>query len=131
MATYNRKCPFYLKATVIIFGLILTVYVLKALSGILIPVACAVLFAALLNPLFNRICRPALPRAISVLITVLIGMIIVGSIVYLLWTQVSQFSSTFPVFKTKINLLIQELEKWISLHFGVTTDKQVSFIKGA
>jgi len=131
MANYIRKYPFYLKATVIIFGLVLTVYVLKVLSGILIPVACAILFAALLNPLFNRICRPSLPRAVSVLITVLIGMIIVGSIIYLLWTQIAQFSSTFPVFKTKINLLIQELEKWISLHFGISTEKQVSFIKNA
>lgn len=131
MATSVRKYPFYLKATVIIFGLILTVYVLKALSGILIPVACAILFSALLNPLFNRVCRPGLHRAISVTITVLIGVLIVSAIVYLVWTQIAQFSSTFPIFKARINVLVQELEKWIYLRFGVTTDKQVAFIKNA
>ena len=131
MATNTRKYPFYLKTTVIIFGLILAVYVLKALSGILIPVACAVLLAALLNPVFNWVCRPKLPRAVSVLITVLIGILIVGSIAFLIWTQIAQFSSTFPIFKSRINLLVQELEKWIYLKFGVTTDKQVAFIKSA
>jgi predicted PurR-regulated permease PerM len=131
MAVTSRKYPFYLKATVVLFGLILTVYVLKALSGILIPVACAVLSAALLNPVFNRVCRPGLHRAVSVLITVLIGIIVVGAIAYLLWTQLAQFSSSFPVFKTKIDLLIQEIEKWIYVRFGVTTDKQVTFIKNA
>jgi predicted PurR-regulated permease PerM len=72
-----------------------------------------------------------LHRAVSVLITVLIGIVVVGAIAYLLWTQLAQFSSSFPVFKTKIDLLIQEIEKWIYVRFGVTTDKQVTFIKNA
>jgi len=131
MAANTRKYPFYLKATVIIFGLILTVYVLKILSGILIPVACAILLAALLNPVFNWICRPSLPRAVSVLITVLFGIIVVGSIAYLVWIQIAQFSSSFPVFKVKLNSLAQELERWVYLHFGITTDKQLALIKNA
>jgi len=126
-----RKYPFYLKATIVLFGLILAVYTLKALSAILIPIACAILLAALLNPLFNRICRPGLPRAVSVTVTLLVGIIIVGSVMYLIWTQVAQFSSSLPVFKSRINALVAELEKWVFLHFGVTTDKQVAFIKNA
>jgi predicted PurR-regulated permease PerM len=131
MAANVRKYPFYLKATVILFGLILAVYVLKSLSSILIPVAFAVLLAALLNPIFNRICRPGLPRAISVLITVLIGIVLVGSIAYLTWTQIAQFSDTLPVFKAKIGVLAKILENWVYVHFGITTAKQMAFIQSA
>lgn len=126
-----KKYPFYMKVTVILFGLILAVYILKALDGILIPLACAALLASLLNPVFNWLCRPALPRAVSVLITVLIGVIVVGSIAYLIGSQVVQFGDSFPVLKSKINLLTSELEQWIYQHFGLTTDKQVKFIKNA
>ncbi|HTK20529.1 MAG TPA: AI-2E family transporter [Mucilaginibacter sp.] len=131
MPAIIKKYPFYLKATVVLFGLILTVYILKALSDILIPLACAALLASLLNPVFNWICRPNIPRAVSVLITLLIGLIVVGSIVYLIGSQIAQFGDSFPVLKTRINLLIGQLEQWIYQNFGVTTDKQVAFIKNS
>jgi len=127
----EKKYPFYLKVTVILFGLVLMVYIMNALSGIIIPLAFASLSAILLNPIFNFLCRPRIPRAVSVLLTLLIGVIFFAGIAYLFYSQLAQFGQTFPVLKTRINDLITQLEAWINTRFGVTTDKQVAFIKKA
>lgn len=126
-----QKFPFYIQFTITLFGLILLVYVLNQLSGILIPLAFAALAAILLNPVFNWICRPKLPRAVSVLLTVLIGVILFAGIAYLITSEIAQFGDSFPVLKIRINALTKELEGWINLKFGVSTDKQVQFIKNA
>jgi predicted PurR-regulated permease PerM len=127
----GNPLPFYLKATVILFGLILLVYILNALSGIFIPIAFAGLLAILLNPLFNWMCRPWLPRAISVVLTVLIGITCVAAIFYLIGSQLAQFSDSIPVLKVRIKALLDSGETWVNVKFGVTTDKQIAFVKNA
>jgi len=126
-----KAIPFYLKATIILFGLILLVYILNALSGILIPLAFAALLAILLNPLYNFLCRPKIPRALPVLATVLIGMVCIAGLFYLIGSQVAQFSDSVPVLKVKLKTLLDSGETWINLKFGITAEKQVAFIKSA
>jgi hypothetical protein len=46
--------PFFIKATVILFGLILFCYTLHVLAPVLVPFAFAGLLAILLNPVANR-----------------------------------------------------------------------------
>lgn len=123
--------PFYLKTTIILFGLVLMVYIFNTLSGILIPLAFAGLLAVLLNPLFNLICRPKIPRALSVIITVLIGVICIAALFYLIGSQMAQFADAVPVLKVKFKALIDSAETWVNMKFGVTAEKQVAFVKNA
>ena len=46
-----KKYPFYVKVTVIMFGLVLLAYILLGLRDILVPLAFALVLAVLLNPL--------------------------------------------------------------------------------
>ncbi|MDF2432300.1 MAG: transport protein TqsA [Mucilaginibacter sp.] len=124
-----KQYPFYFKSTVVLFGLILLVYILNTLAAILIPLAFAVLFSVLLNPLFNRFMQLKVPRAIAVLITLLIGVGFTTVIFYLLSTQLVQFGETFPLLKVRLGHLIDNLEQWIYLKSGISTQKQVAFIK--
>jgi predicted PurR-regulated permease PerM len=126
-----RSVPFYLKTTIILFGLILLVYILNSLSGILIPLAFAILLAILLNPLYNFLCRPKVPRALSVMATVLIGVTCIAGLFYLIGSQIAQFSDSFPVLKLKLKALLDSAEAWVNLKFGVTAEKQVAFVKNA
>ena len=45
----TKQYPFYLKSTVILFGLMLLVFALFTLKGILAPIAFALIIAILLN----------------------------------------------------------------------------------
>jgi predicted PurR-regulated permease PerM len=125
-----KEYPFYLKSTVVLFGLVLTVYTLLGLEDILVPFAFAILIAILLNPLCTRLQRK-IPKVFAIIITLLIAIIVLGSIFYLLTTQVAQFSEALPALKLKFEALVVDIENYILVHFHVATDKQVEFIKQA
>jgi len=125
-----REYPFYIKATVVLFGLALLVYVLAALGDILTPFCFAILISILLNPLCNWL-QPRVTKIFAVIITLLTAIIVLGSIIYLLTTQVAQFGQSLPTLKLKFESLIDGTENYILLHFNIATDRQVAFIKEA
>lgn len=126
-----KQYPFYLKATVVLIGLFYLVNILIALSGILVPFAFAILFAILLNPLYNRLLHYKFPRPLAVLCTLLVGIGFTALIGFLLSTQVAQFGQSFPILKTRFAQMTDSLEQWISMRFGVSIEKQIAFVKSA
>ncbi|MCJ8208772.1 AI-2E family transporter [Mucilaginibacter sp. RS28] len=124
-----KEYPFYLKATVVLFGLILSVYILQQLGDILVPLCFAVLLATLLNPLCNKLQSLGVPKVASILIAILIFLLAVGGLLYFLSSQIAAFSSSIPVLKEKLGQLVTQLEGWVYTHFGIETQKQVSFVK--
>ena len=48
----TSKIPFYIRSTIILFGLILMVYALYYLGDILVPLAFAGMLAIILNPVY-------------------------------------------------------------------------------
>jgi predicted PurR-regulated permease PerM len=126
-----KQYPFYIKSTVILLGLILLVYILNSLGDIFVPIAFAAFLSILLNPLYNRLLRFNLPRPVAVLITLLIAITILSVVFYFLSTQMFQFGQSFPLLKIKFTQIIDSLEKWIYSEFGISTQRQVQFIKDA
>lgn len=126
-----KEYPFYLKSTVILFGLFLLVYILSILGNILVPFAFAAFIAILLNPLSTFLQKFKIPKPLAIILTLLIAVALVSTVFYLLSTQMLQFGQSFPALKIKFGQIIDELEKWIFLHFGISTEKQVQFIKQA
>lgn len=126
----KKSQPFYFKATMILFGLILTFFSLKMLDDILIPVAFACLIAILLNPLNNRLERK-LPRALSVFCTLFIAITFTGIIFYFLSTQIASFAESIPALKAKSQAIITDLQYWIKHNFGIALNKQGEMLKTA
>ncbi|MBC7552373.1 MAG: AI-2E family transporter [Taibaiella sp.] len=126
----KKDGPFYFKATIILFGLILFFYTLNVLEEILVPVAFALLISILLNPLNNRL-ESKLPKTLSILITLTLMISVVGGIFYFLSTQIATFSESIPALQAKSVALISQLQLWFFQHFGVSIDKQVAMAKQA
>jgi predicted PurR-regulated permease PerM len=127
----ERQYPFYLKATVILFGIILLVYVLFNLQDIIIPLAFAMVLAILLNPLYNWLQRQKLPKTLSIIITILTTLIVFGGIMYFLSVQIAKFSDTLPLLKQKMDALTIQLEEWTQANLGLTVQKQVELVNEA
>ncbi|RYY32383.1 MAG: AI-2E family transporter, partial [Sphingobacteriaceae bacterium] len=123
--------PFYMQATVILFGLILTVYVFSMLADILIPIAFAVFLAILLNPLANRFQKLKLPRILSIIAAMLVAIITVAGLFYFLSSQMAQFGDSLPMLKQKFAEILLETKHWITARFGVAEAKQDAMIKDA
>lgn len=126
-----KQYPFYIKGTVILFGLVLLTYSLSTLRGILTPIAFAMIIAILLNPLVNKLNRKSIPHVVSILLSMLLAICVIGSILYFLSSQIIGFSENWPLLKEKFSSLLSELQHWLEQDFGLAIQTQVNMIKDA
>src|ERR1700748_1137800 len=96
-----KKYPFYLRATVILFGLVLCSYALANLRGILIPFSFALCLAILLNPLADRLEQWGVPRIAAIALSLVIAIVVIAGVWYFLATQVMHFTDQLPVLQHK------------------------------
>jgi len=128
MNTTPRKYPFYLRSTVILFGLILFSYALLNLKGILVPLAFGLMLAILLNPLVNRLLKWKIPKVWAILLSIFVAIILIGSIGYFLSTQIASFSDQLPMFKKKFFELTRQFQHEVDQRFGLDMRKQNDLI---
>src|SRR3954470_13641514 len=126
-----KQYPFYIKSTVILFGIILLTYSLINLRDILVPVSFAVIIAILLNPLVTRFRKNGISHVLSIIIAMLIALAVVIGIFYFLSSQIIGFGDNLPMIKTKFSSILQQLQQWVQVKFGLGIKKQVQFVNEA
>src|SRR5829696_3851321 len=126
-----KELPFYVKVTIILFGLILFTYVLINLGDILIPLAFAIIIAILLNPLVNKLGKKGLGKIPSILVAMLITILVVAGIFYFLSSQIAGFGENLPALKAKFSSLLGSLRSWLQQKFGLSIAKQTQMINEA
>ena len=126
-----KKYPFYLRATVILFGLILASYALANLREILIPVSFAVFLAILLNPLVDKLMAWKVPKVFAIVLALLAAILVIAAIWYFLATQMMHFSDQLPLLKKKFVELLNKLQTWLTQKFNIPLAKQNQYITEA
>jgi predicted PurR-regulated permease PerM len=126
-----KQYPFYLKSTVILFGLILTTYVLINLRDILVPFSFALIIAILLNPLVNRFNGYGVSKVLSIIISMLIAITVLSGLLYFLSSQIMGFGENFGLLKAKFSSILHDLQGWVQMKFGVEIKRQVALINEA
>jgi AI-2 transport protein TqsA len=125
-----KNFPFYIKAPIILMGLVTIVYILYMLQDVLVPLAFASLIAILLNPLSNRIER-RLPKVVSIMLAMLIALIVLVALIYFLSSQISHFFDDLDAIKLKFSNLLHGLQEWLQNTFDISTKKQVQMLNDA
>lgn len=126
-----KQYPFYIKSTVILFGITLFIYALGNLRDLLVPVSFAIIFSILLNPLVNWFKKHHIPHLFSIIIAMLIAIIFFAGILYFLSSQIVGFGDNLPLLKTKLGAVLIQLEKWLQVKFGMAINKQVQLLNDA
>ncbi|SEB18511.1 AI-2E family transporter [Pedobacter hartonius] len=126
-----KEYPFYMKSTVVLFGLILLTYTLSNLRDILTPLAFALIIAILLNPLVNRFQKRKMPKMLAIILSMFIALVLIVAVVYFLSTQIAQFGESFPMLSQKFNQLLVMFQNWLQKDFGISIQKQVQLINEA
>lgn len=116
--------PFFVKAPLILLGLVLTVYILSVLSDIFIPVAFAVLIAILLNPFYVRLQR-IMPKVPAIILSILMALLFVAGLLWFLSTQIAGFVDKIPLIQKKVGMLMADADMWTSKHFNINLKKQM------
>lgn len=124
MSLSNRQYPFYLKSTLILFGLMLLCFALFTLKGILAPICFAMIIAILLNPLVNRMQRKGFHKLLAIFISLLLALVIVSGILFFISSQIMNFGENLPELKIKFNEHLADLQQWIASTFKFSIQKQ-------
>ena len=108
-----KKYPFYLRATIILFGLVLCSFALAQLRGILIPFSFALFLAVLLNPLTDRFLIWGIPKVPAIALSLIIAVVVISGVWYFLATQVMHFTAQAPVLEKKSTELLGKLQQYL------------------
>lgn len=124
----QKEYPFYIRTTVILFGLTLMVYALSNLQGTLVPLCFALMIAILLNPMVNKLQKWGVGRITSIAIAIIIAIIVFMSIWYFIASQITSFGTELPTLKIRFSDLFAKMQRSVKLSYGLTTQKQNQYI---
>lgn len=124
-----QRSPFYLRLGVTLITLALLALGLYLGKGILLPVFFSILLATLLLPAVNFLQRKRVGKILSISITLIITMMILGGVVYFLATQIGNFLEDIPVLMKRSKLLIWELQKWVNEQWNIGFGAQKEYIE--
>jgi len=108
----------YVRYAFILAGLIMTVYAMIIAKSILQPLFFAVFFSILLSPLCNFMERYKVPRVLSVLIAIIIGVLFLVAVISFFYTQVIDFSQDIDIFRDRFEELLIATQGYLNKQFG-------------
>jgi len=95
------KLPLFLKASLLLIGLIALIALLYLARSIIVPVIFALIIAIVLHPVVNFIIRIKINRVVAILITIFLTFLVIVAFGTLIISQVSRFSESLPVLVDK------------------------------
>ena len=98
-------------------------------QDLIIPMVMGLLFAILLVPVCNFLEKKLrFNRSISAIVVSVLGLALIGFILYLIGVQTTSFSEDWPAFQKQITAAFDSIQDWIADKFGVQKHKQLTYI---
>lgn len=121
--------PFYYKATVklLLVGLIVAFLILA--KNILIPFTIAIVFTFLLLPVSRKLEHWRFPKALAILISIILALSIVVALVYFFIAQVSSFVNDWPMLEKIMTIKWNTFQDYISETFHISSHEQQAWLK--
>ena len=121
--------PFYLKLASVLISIMILGYLAIQGQDLIIPMIMGLLFAILLVPVCNFLERKLrFNRSISAVVVSVLGLALIGLILYLIGIQTTSFSEDWPAFQKQITAAFDSIQDWIAHKFGVQKHKQLTYI---
>ena len=115
----QARFPYILRVASIFIVLVLTVITLYYLKVVLVPLLFSILFAVMLFPFSLRLERIGFAKGLAAFITVFVTTILLGFLVYLIFTQLSTFFSQVPQLSERLNKIVETIRDFLVERFGV------------
>jgi predicted PurR-regulated permease PerM len=129
MQVKKANAPFYEKLSFVLVGLIALGYIIVIGKEVLDPLIFGFLFAILLLPvaafLENKL---RLHRSLSSLVAILLLLALVGGILYLVGSQISNLASDWPMLRSQVNQSVSDLSDWVQNAFHINATKQMTYV---
>jgi predicted PurR-regulated permease PerM len=94
---------------------------------IITPIIMAFFLAIMLLPVHRKL-RKRMPEALSIFLTLLLLIIVVGLLVWFFSAQISNLVSDFPLIKQNVQAHLNSLSTWINAKTGISANRQLGMI---
>jgi predicted PurR-regulated permease PerM len=121
-----KNSPFYLRFGITVISLAVLAVGLHLGRAILLPFFFGVLLAILLLPVTRFLERMKLGRVLSISMAVIGGVVVIGTLVYFLSTQIATFLADTPTLEKRFNQLLWTGQQWVkeNLNIGMRAQKE-------
>ncbi|WDF76411.1 AI-2E family transporter [Mucilaginibacter sp. AW1-7] len=124
--------PFYERLALTLLGFLALGYLIIIGKDILDPLIFGFIFAILLLPVSNFLEKKLrLPRSMSSLASILLLVALVGGILYLVGSQISNLTNDWPMLKSQVSQSIHDLQDWVQSAFHINAAKQLKYVDDA
>lgn len=117
------KLPLYAKVSLLLIGFYLLISILSVGQGLIVPLILSALIAIVLYPVVNLFVRWKFNRLLAIIVTLLLSFLVIVSFGLFLFSQLSRFSESWPIFVDKFTLLINNTIHWIPGYFDISALK--------
>ncbi len=124
----SQKLPLYAKLCLISLGIISFFFILYVGQDILVPLIFATIIAILLNPVVNFLCRKGMNKVVAILLVITVALLIIGTLMYFIGSQISMFSETVPQLKQKVSIIFNDIINWVSQKFNIGKPKIAAWV---
>lgn len=94
-----------------------------------IPLSFSMLISFILYPVCKWMEKKVISRCIAIFISIFGVMLFFGAVIYLLFTQIVEFSNEWQIFKVKLMETAHQLSILLAERFDISTEKQMAFLK--
>ncbi|MEO6820410.1 MAG: AI-2E family transporter [Ginsengibacter sp.] len=127
----ETKSPFYLRATITLFGIALFIFVLYILRSVLVPLSFAMMFSILLNPFVNWIESKGVNKIVAISLALLTAILVVSGIMLFISSQVANFTENVPILEKKMGEMFHQFQLFLSNHYSLSLSKQSQLLTEA
>lgn len=120
--------PFYFQATIKLLLVALVIAFLILAQNILIPFTIAVFFTFLLMPVSRKLQHWHFPKALAILISIIMAFALVSFLLYFLVDQVMSFVNDWPVLQKTLTAKWEGIQQFISETFHVSRIEQKAWL---
>ena len=96
-----------------------------------IPLSFSLLISFILYPICKWMESKGINQSVAILVSLFAVLILAGAVVYLLFSQIVEFSTEWQPFKEKLFETINHLSAFLTERFGISTEKQLDFLKNS
>lgn len=125
----ERIYPFWLKASITLIGLCLLFVIMSYGKFILMPLAFAGFLSMLLNPMVNKLESWKLGRALSILLTILMVLIVFAGIITLISAQFVQFAERIPEVTERLKSVTTEGISFLEETVGLSQEQRTNYLE--
>jgi predicted PurR-regulated permease PerM len=114
------RLPFYVKATFLLIGLYLFIYMLFIGQDIILPLIYAAIITILFSPLVDALEKRKVKRILAVSLIMFFSSLIISSLVVFIAWRINKLDAGLPELMSKFETLLDQVVHWISVQFHIT-----------